>query len=344
LKKYELEAFFKSFFLFFALQATLLWMIYSQSVSSHIKKFDTELLSKMKVCSYTLKCKDIDFAFVDKKDQKTDTLIKNKDEVYALFDIPNSKEYLLKVFISKSFYDSSLEDIKQSLKVEYIIYLVLIMILSLLFSMYSLYPLKKALKLNEEFIKDILHDYNTPISSLIINFKLLKKEIGENKKISRMQESIDTMLSLQNNLKYFLQQSKLQTNEIYLKELIEKRVSHFKNLYPELNFQTKIQDIKLKLNEDAFTRIIDNLLSNACKYNTPNGFVKVYGDDKTLTIQNSSNGIKDKKKVFERYYKEHQRGMGLGLNIVKKLSSQMNIDIKLDIDQNNTVKVTLKFK
>ena len=60
-----------------------------------------------------------------------------------------------------------------------------IALLSLLFSFYALYPLRKALKLTEEFSRDILHDLNTPLSSLRLNISRLKVPQSETKNLHR---------------------------------------------------------------------------------------------------------------------------------------------------------------
>ncbi|NPA50069.1 MAG: sensor histidine kinase, partial [Epsilonproteobacteria bacterium] len=191
MKKYEIEALLKNFFIFFFLQLLLLAIIYNKTLSSKIKSIDSNLLDRMKLCSYTLDCKEFRLGFIEKESQPVVTLIKEENELFSLFHIPDSKKYLLKLSLDKAEYLKKIEEVRGAIKKEFLIYALLIAILSFIFSLYSLYPFKKALDLNEKFIKDILHDYNTPISSLLINFKLLKKEIGENRKINRMEQSIN---------------------------------------------------------------------------------------------------------------------------------------------------------
>ncbi len=52
-------------------------------------------------------------------------------------------------------------------------------------------------------------------------------------------------------------------------------------------------------------------------------------EDSTLTIINSSYGIKNPSKVFNRFYKESDRGLGIGLHIVDKLCKELNINTKI---------------
>jgi len=285
------------------------------------------MLEKMKLCSFTLDCQDFELDFIPRDKQEVMKLLSDKNELYALFFMPTESKYYLKLSINKEKFLKKEQLIKQALQKKFLLYALLIALLSLLFSFYTLHPLKKALKLNEEFIKDILHDYNTPISSLVINFKLFKKEIGENKKINRMQKSIDTMLMLQNNLKYFLQNSNLQKEKVDIKPLILQRIDYFKAQFSDIEFNINLKNVEILTNKDAFIRIVDNLLSNACKYNVSKGFVNIYYKENSLYIENSTQKIKNPSKIFNRYYKESQRGLGIGLDIVNKLSRHINIDI-----------------
>jgi len=74
---------------------------------------------------------------------------------------------------------------------------------------------------------------------------------------------------------------------------------------------------------------LDNLISNAFKYNKKNGFIKVYLENKKLYIEDSGIGIKNPKKVFNRFYKENERGIGIGMSIVKKLADEFKIKIEI---------------
>ncbi len=49
------------------------------------------------------------------------------------------------------------------------------LLISFIFSLYTLHPLRRAYSTLEEFIKDIIHDLNTPITSIAINLKMMKR-------------------------------------------------------------------------------------------------------------------------------------------------------------------------
>ena len=235
----------------------------------------------------------------------------------------------MKVVYPEANYLSKVEERKKRTYRKFWFFSLLAALVSLLFAYYALMPLRKALRLNEEFVKDILHDFNTPISSMRINLKLFKREIGENQKIQRLENNIETILSLQNNLQIFLKGIPTQSESFSLKELAEDRVHYFKILYPDIVYNISLGKTVLETNKDAFTRILDNLLSNAGKYNIANGQVSITLKDSYLFISDTGKGIKNPSKVFDRYYKEQDRGIGIGLHIVKKLCDELRVPIKV---------------
>jgi signal transduction histidine kinase len=108
--------------------------------------------------------------------------------------------------------------------------------------------------------------------------------------------------------------------------------------YPNISFKIDINDITLFSNKEAFTRIVDNLLSNAAKYNKQNGSVDIKLINSKLYIVDTGVGIKEPKKIFNRFYKEQERGIGIGLHIVKKLCEELGIKIALEseLDKGST--------
>ena len=206
MKRYEKESLLKSFFIFFSLQIGLLSIIFFQDYSQKIYTLNDNIKTKMKICSFDLKCKKLKIDFVLRSDDMEIEKLYIKNDVFSFFLIPNDDNFYMKIIFPNNSYSELLTEIKFELLKKFIFYTFLIAIFSLLFSLYSLKPLKDAIKLNEEFVKDILHDFNTPISSMIINFKILKKMIGENINISRVENNIETILILQKNLQTFLKQ------------------------------------------------------------------------------------------------------------------------------------------
>jgi len=329
LKRVEVEAFLKGFMLFFLSMGTVISMVIYNTYNNDIETLDDKLLDKMRICNFDLKCKEfnIDFAI-----NNNFTLFKlyKRDSIHAYFPIPSSQKNLLIISLSKEDYSKKIDAIKWKVLREFILVIIIITLFSVLFSLYTLSPLRRSLRLTEEFIKDILHDFNTPLSTLRLNGSMLKREIGDNKKIRRMESSIESILSLQENLRCYLFDHKMQQDFFGLKEFIQESVESIEKSYPHISYSIDISNsIKIKSNQKAFKRIIDNLLSNASKYNKVDGKVKISYRDRVLTIEDTGKGIKETKKIFERFYKEQDRGIGVGLHIVKKLCDELKISIEV---------------
>jgi signal transduction histidine kinase len=111
---------------------------------------------------------------------------------------------------------------------------------------------------------------------------------------------------------------------------MQERVGFIEMNYKDVMYMVEVPHVVIETNRDAFSRIIDNLLSNAGKYNKKDGKVTIRFLDEKLIIEDTGKGIINTKRVFERFYKEQERGIGIGLHIVQKLCEELDIDIELD--------------
>ena len=330
MKRVELESLVKSFVLFFSSQLLLVGALFYMDYKREVQTLDAELFSQMRICSFDLVCEgfEIDFASLDEVELYR--LYKDEDALSSYFSISGSSQNALKIYLPREKYEVSLEMLQGALLQKFMVVVLVVLLLSLLFAFYTISPLRNALHLTEEFIKDILHDFNTPLSTLRLNANMLKKEIGENSKIKRIEKSVQNILNLQSNLRAYLSNHASQKEKFFLKEFLEQRVALLEKSYAKIEFILDIEDAEVEINRDSFARIIDNILSNATKYNKADGFVELSFKKGVLEIADSGKGIKHPKKVFDRFYKEQERGIGIGLHIVKKLCDELGIAISVE--------------
>ena len=332
MKKVEGESFLKSFLLFFlslSLLNTILFIFEYQQ-----KRHDTEekILTQMKVCSFDLKCTRFEIDFAPLKSEDLYKLHKDEKGLHSFFSVPGSETYAIKLTLPQEAYLEEIREIQNELVYYYLIVMVCIGILSAAFSLYALFPLKQALHLTEEFSKDILHDFNTPLASLRLNVRMLQCPESESKKIQRIEQSIETILALQENLRSYLEEHQLQKEPFEASRIVRDRIALIRKVYPHIRFELKADRLEVVTNPDAFTRIVDNLLSNAAKYNTEKALVNITLDaaSAVLKIADTGKGIVHPERAFERFYKEQDRGIGIGLHIVKKLCDALEIPIALE--------------
>ncbi len=344
MSRVEVESFIKSFLLFSSSLGLLIGTLFYLNFTKDIKTLDDTLYSQMRLCSYDLKCDAFTIDFVSLQKQINYTLYK-EDGLSAYFPIPGANEFVMQIHLEQKDYAKKIESLKSNALFEFLGTLFVVFILSTIFSLYALYPLRNALILTQEFIKDILHDFNTPLGALRLNSAMLKKEIGENKKVDRIEQSVQNVLELQENLRAYLHNHKQQKEHFSLNALLQERVALQQKSHPDLTFSVRVDNTQLNANKAAFQRILDNLIGNAAKYNRQNGSVTVTFEPKSsvLNIIDTGQGIKNPKRIFERFYKEQERGIGIGLHIVKKLCDELKIKITVEskVDEGSTFALDL---
>ncbi len=326
MKNHEKEAFLKSFILFFIVGLVFLFVAMYQHYYKKLHDYDMQVESNIIQCHLNSSCKTFKISQVfNIKNKKLHQLYKDKS-IYILF---KKKIGFKKIELPVKTYIRNRKNIVWFLTKELFIYFILLIIVSIFFAYYTIGPYKKALLLNEEFVKDVLHDFNTPLSSLKINLKILKKKFGEDEAINRSDDAIKNILYLQDNLRYFLNKSQLQSEIINLKLLINERFEYFHSMYPTIKFKNSVKSINIHTNKIIFLRIIDNIIGNACKYNRQNGTIQISFIKNSLYIEDSGIGISNSKRIFDRGYKEGKIGTGIGLHIVQKLCHDLSIPIKV---------------
>ena len=328
LKSYEKESFLKSFVLFFSVQMLLLSIVMWQHYHKVLHEYDMQIGNAMMQCYLDGVCDRFQGSVMESIPSKQRHRLYTDDGIYMLFQTDDHS--LMKIALPIEQYNNKQQQIKKRVWYWLLLYSSAVFLISVLFALYAIRPLKKALALNEEFVKDILHDFNTPLAALNINYKILQKKYGDDEALQRSHNAIKEILALQTNLHFFLNQSKLSSDTLPLKALLEERTTYFQTLFPSLTFQVNVGKVLLFTNTNAFVRILDNLLSNAGKYNnSENGFIKITLKHNILHIEDNAEGIQHPEKIFERYYKEGENGTGLGLHIVKKLCDELGIEIRL---------------
>jgi len=337
LKHVEKVALFKSFGLFFGtlqlLVSAVLWLLYWQEVD--VLRHQTML--EMRTYNYTLQGEHFAIDFVPTNSTyETYTFYEENEELFALFPITQTPATLLRLSLPPQAWRAKKEALLWEFVPPYAFGTLVTLLLALFFAHYTLKPLRNALSLQENFIRDVIHDLNTPITSLLLNTQMLAYAPTPTR-LARTVLSAQIIQSLYENLSFYQEERPLTLVDVDLNKLLSARIDYFKSLYGHLTFELQgTSDTPLKTDTTLFLRIIDNLLSNACKYNRPNGSVTLRLEPCKLTVADTGVGIKNVRKVFRRYYKEHERGLGIGLDIVARAIRRLHYTIDVDSSAQGT--------
>lgn len=295
------------------------------------------------------------FSTLESDDVSLDDIIYLSDNQIHFIKEPESY-YLGSKYIIVEVADDGIwfEEIRYKIGICFLLAFAFMMVLGYFILRQVLKPMRDALHLLDRFIKDTTHELNTPVTAIITNIEMIdKSSLDERllKKINRIEIGAKTISNIYEDLTFVTLNNQIISNneEINLSNVLKQRVEYFNSIatMKKINFDLNIKDdVFIVCDMKKITKLIDNILSNAIKYNKIAGFIKVNLNDNILSIEDSGKGIEKEnlKTLFERYsrFDKSVGGFGIGLNIVSLIAKEYNlkIDIKSQIDIGTTVEIT----
>ena len=221
------------------------------------------------------------------------------------------------------------------------------------FSMSILKPLFKSDEKLELSIKETIHELNIPVSTIKMNTQLLEKTITDEKslkRLDRIKQASNNLLKLYENMEYNIKKEidKIDKQEIYLDDLVKNCVDKFADIKKDTKIFVDVPNIRVLTDINGFEKTIDNLISNAIKYNiTENPIVEIKYKDNIFSVFNTGEKIDTKNLfiVFDKYFQENSSkdGFGLGLALVKEFCDKNRISINIDtLENGNRFNLNLK--
>lgn len=196
-------------------------------------------------------------------------------------------------------------------------------------------------QVRRDFVANVSHEFRTPLASirslaetihndpqmpLETRQRFLNLIIQEADRLTRIADDLLTLTrveSLQPVKEVFALEPVIQQA---MQEMEAEAQRHQVHMRAELQ-----PDLKLFANRDQILQVVLNLLSNAIRYNKPQGsvVVRTYQEDGNAVIEVADTGIgipsEALPRIFERFYRvdktrsREQGGTGLGLAIVKHI-------------------------
>jgi len=215
--------------------------------------------------------------------------------------------------------------------------------------------LTKLVESQKTFIKNSVHEINTPLSIIQTNIDLLKMKIPNNKYITNIESGSKIIQNIYDDLSYLVKKDRVVYEKEYLDftKILKVRLDFFEEIATanSLYFIQNIEnDMYIKFNITEIQRVIDNNLSNAIKYSFAKSpiFIKleyVNDDEIEFSVTTHSKKIESVEKIFDDFYRENvaRGGFGLGLKIVKEICDKNLVIINLESNEEKT-KFTYRFK
>lgn len=236
----------------------------------------------------------------------------------------------------------------RKLKVEILLYFAIAIVLMGIIAYYltrlALTPIREKIQTLERFIKDSTHEINTPLSVILMSVQTFDTSNLSKSNLTKLQHiklSAQNLNHLYQNLIFLnFYQGKGVLQEINMQGLVERRLEYFSALFAQksLTITKDLAPAFLYANYDEIVILLDNLLSNAMKYNTKGGSIGIklckLESTFTLIITDSGYGLESSQieQIFTRYtrYHESQGGFGIGLCLVKEIATRYGIAIGVE--------------
>jgi len=214
-------------------------------------------------------------------------------------------------------------------------------------------PLLEYVKTLQNLSKETLHELNLPITTIKTNTQMLRKNVQNEKNIKRLtriESGCNMLLQRYNELDYLIKtQTKMQIKEsIKLDELVKQRVEFLKSVYPNVEFNLKLDRLNIINDKIGLSKVIDNIIDNGVKYSPNSNKIDIEIVKNTLYIKDYGNGMDEVEllQIFDTYYQSNPtaKGFGIGLSMVKRFCDNNRIYLSFNSKPKIGTTVILKFK
>ena len=193
-----------------------------------------------------------------------------------------------------------------------------------------------------DLIAEFVHELRTPLASLsTATYLLLRPEMSREQSDQIVNNIHNETLRLNSLASSFLDLARLESGRVQFRKTRFSSADLIYEVRDVMMSKAQETDIKIRVDlptdmplleadRDKVKQVLINLVSNALKYNRPNGSVILQGDfteeEISITVQDTGLGIPDDAlpHLFQKFYRvrEHEgkaSGTGLGLSICKQI-------------------------
>jgi signal transduction histidine kinase len=209
-------------------------------------------------------------------------------------------------------------------------------------------------KLKSDFVSNVSHELRTPLSLIRLYAETL--EMGRLTSPDKYQEyyqiirkESERLTGLINNILDFSRieagRKEYDFRETDMRELVHNTLESYRYQIEQNGFSyvEKIDDVPpLRVDREAITRSLLNLVNNALKYSQDQKYIGVnlYRDNGSVKLEVVDHGIgipvQEQQKIFEKFYRvgdplvHNTKGSGLGLALVHHIVTAHGGDVHVD--------------
>lgn len=216
--------------------------------------------------------------------------------------------------------------------------------------------LEKNFEAEKQFTSDVSHELRTPTAVIMAQSEYAleladsKEDYIESLEVVHRQSKL--MSDMINQLLLFsrleLGTQKVNMESINISELTEQIVQEQALIGTNgITIEADIAPgIMKNVDISLFTRMLNNLIGNAYKYGKPHGHIKISLNSNELSVSDDGIGMSEENldKIWNRFFQidtartngsEEDNGFGLGLAMVKQISTILGFEISVESSEGN---------
>jgi two-component system, OmpR family, heavy metal sensor histidine kinase CusS len=222
--------------------------------------------------------------------------------------------------------------------------------------------LERSFQQASRFSGDAAHELKTPLAILQGQ---LEREIQQAAPGSLWQKRLGDMLGEVSRLGSILRKLLLLSladagrmhltfSEVNLSPLLDELLEDIDLLAPELKLDVDVEpNLKIEADPDLLRQVLQNLATNAVKYNLPGGWIKIAAqggqNQVVVTVTNQSKDLEEevRNRLFERFYRadvahtRQREGVGLGLSLAREIVRSHQGELRLAAAQPGEIGLVL---
>lgn len=216
-------------------------------------------------------------------------------------------------------------------------------------------PMRESMEKMNHFIQDTTHELNTPISTILTNIEMIETfgKCENNEELQRIVIASKTLSHIYDDLIYLNlnHQYYRHIESINVSDFLRERMVYFnvmavnKRLELEVNIEN---NVILEIDKNDLTRLIDNLITNAIKYNKKEGLLSLYLSQEFFSITDTGIGIhkKDLDTIICRFKRANKSegGFGVGLDIVNQVVENYGYTLNIHSKEGKGTEVVVKWE
>ena len=207
---------------------------------------------------------------------------------------------------------------------------------------------QELLEKQDRFVKNAIHEINTPLSIILMNIDLYNLKFEKNPYLLKIEAAVKVLDNIYEDLAYVVKKDRVDYAKtmVDFSHFLHDRVAYFEDVAEgnKLFITCNIApEVFIFFSEVELQRICDNNISNAIKYSYEGKslHVNLYEEKESVVfeVENCGEKIQYPDKLFDRYYREDvaRGGFGLGLNIVKEICEENDVNIEVLSDDVRTL-------